>query len=120
MGRRKEQAAGTPVAGDGRPVAAAAPPIPLEPLDLLAGIAPGVDLHAEPLAPDGQRLAGGVKTSVGETGKMLRSGDSTIRRLIRTAVIRPAPEGSEPLVEGRDVAPDRAGVPPRTPDKPGE
>jgi hypothetical protein len=86
---------------------AAGPPIPLEPIDLLAGLAPGVELQA-----------GDVVTSVAQTGKLLRSGDTTIRRLIRTRVIRPCPSDS-PASGDDDL--ERAGVVlPRDPRKPGE
>lgn len=95
-------------------------PFPITPLDLLAGIGPGVELHAG--EPDGDVTAEGgdprqpVTTTVAETGKLLRAGDSTIRRLIRTPVLRPAERGDdEPSPE-----PERAGVVPRTPRRPGE
>jgi hypothetical protein len=103
----------------------ASPPLPLEPIDLLAGLAPGVDL-----LPDGSLAAtgaaagedGGVDAgvTVAELGRMLRSGDATIRRLIRTPVLRPAPArpGGEAARGSVDI--DRAGVPPRTRERPGE
>lgn len=91
------------------------PPIPLEPVDLLAGIAPGVVLHADE-AIDAEDAESGEVT-VGDVGRMLRSGDATIRRLIRTAGIRPT-EPAPPAAAPREVM--RAGVPPRTRDKPGE
>jgi len=47
-------------------------------------------------------------------GRQIRAGDGTVRRLIRTTVLRPAPGARR----GQDT--DRAGVPPRTPAKPGE
>ncbi|HZP42716.1 MAG TPA: hypothetical protein VFD84_14570 [Candidatus Binatia bacterium] len=98
--------------GRGRRRATEEPPIPLEPVDLLAGLASGIELVAGEAATDGD---GAELTGVGEVGKMIRSGDGTVRRLIRTATLRPA----APNVPS-DVEPDRAGVLPRTPDKPGE
>jgi hypothetical protein len=95
-------------------------PIPLEPVDLLVGLAPDVELLADDLPPgiDPETPAGApspASTTVAEAGKLIRAGEGTIRRLIRTRVLRPG-DGSP--VDGDDV--DRAGVPPRTPDKPGE
>ncbi|HYR95259.1 MAG TPA: hypothetical protein VEM57_00930 [Candidatus Binatus sp.] len=92
-------------------------PIALEPVDLLAGLAPGLELQADDLPaaldPDGPATA---STTVAEAGRLIRSGDGTIRRLIRTRVLRPGERSP-----GRGAAEtDRAGVLPRTPDKPGE
>jgi len=97
------------------------PPIPLGSVDLLAGLAPGVELAADDLPPgiDAEAestMAEPASLTVSEAGRLIRSGDGTVRRLIRTAVLTPT-EASTPRVEA-DV--DRAGVPPRTPDKPGE
>lgn len=94
-------------------------PLPLDAVDLLAGIAPGVQLEADdppegiPDADDPDAV--GI-TSVAEVGRMLRSGDATVRRLIRTEGISPH-EGN---AREAGVEPERAGVPPRTPRKPGE
>jgi hypothetical protein len=105
-GRRKRAAGGRRKPG----------PIALEPVDLLAGLAPGLELHADDvpptLDPDAPLPA---STTVAEAGRLIRAGDGTIRRLIRTQVLRPA---DRPARTGAD--PDRAGVLPRTPDKPGE
>jgi hypothetical protein len=94
------------------------PPIPLAPVDLLAGLAPGVELQADDLPPgivDDPPAAApmAASTSVPEAGKLVRAGDGTVRRLVRGRVIAP---GSREL----SAANDRAGVLPRTPDKPGE
>ena len=93
-------------------------PIPLEPVDLLAGLAPGLELQADEvpaaLDPDGDAAA--ATTSVAEVGKLVRAGEGVVRRLIRTSVLKPT-DGA-PGAEPADV--DRAGVLPRTPDKPGE
>jgi hypothetical protein len=101
--------------------APAGPPIPLAPIDLLAGLGPDVDLVADDLPPgiatdavDGTPTP--AVTSIPETGKLLRGGDATIRRLIRT---RGVLAGSAAPVT-RLAEPDRAGVPRRTPEKPGE
>jgi hypothetical protein len=96
-------------------------PIALEPVDLLAGLAPGVELHADDLPPgiDEESPAGAplpATVSVAEVGRLIRSGDGTIRRLIRTTVL--GPEKRPATREAVDT--DRAGVPPRTPGKPGE
>ena len=94
-------------------------PLPVTPLDLLAGLGEGVELHADGSldAPDASDdAAAPATTTVAETGKLLRSGDSTVRRLIRTSVLRPAaPSDEEPALE-----PERAGVLPRTRERPGE
>jgi hypothetical protein len=94
-------------------------PIPLDPVELLAGLAPGVELHADDV-PAGidpeQATTTPAATTVAEIGKLVRAGEATVRRLIRTAVLRPA--SATPSEEPADV--ERAGVLPRTPDKPGE
>jgi hypothetical protein len=91
-------------------------PIPLAPVDLLAGLAPGLELCADDvptgLDPDGDETA---RLTVAEAGRQLRAGDGTIRRLIRTAAVEPA----EPTTPPRDE-PMRAGVVPRTRERPGE
>jgi hypothetical protein len=86
-------------------------PIPCEPVDLLAGIATGVELAADDPPPAGEDDS--ATLTVAEVGRMLRSEDDTIRRLIRKARIEPSPAASEGDVR-------RAGVPPRTRTRPGE
>jgi len=101
-------------AGDG-----AEAPLPLDAVDLLAGIAPGVQLEADDppeCVPDADCPDAVGVTSVGEVGRMLRSDDTTIRRLIRTDGIAPG-DGTAAVL---GLEPERAGVPPRTPEKPGE
>jgi len=95
-------------------------PIALEPVDLLAGLAPGVVLRADDLPPgidaeSSARTPQSATLTVAEAGRLIRSGDGTIRRLIRTTVLGPE---KRPAREGADT--DRAGVPPRTARKPGE
>jgi len=101
----------------------AGPPIPLTPIDLLAGLGPDVELLADDLPPGiaSESPTGGsaptpAATSVAEAGKMLRAGDATIRRLVRTRGVLAG--SADPIP--RAAEPDRAGVVPRTPDKPGE
>src|SRR5438093_661549 len=94
-------------------------PIPTAPVDLLAGLAPGVELTADDLPPGiASDLAPATPASatVAEVGKLIRAGDRTVRRLIRTNVL-PAADAPAPDA-GADT--DRAGVLPRTSDKPGE
>jgi hypothetical protein len=90
------------------------PPIPLEPVDLLAGLAPDVELHADRVALEPDAAEKPAVTDAAQVGKLVRSGEATVRRLIRSATLRPAPAATD------DVEPERAGVLPRTPDKPGE
>jgi hypothetical protein len=94
------------------------PPIPLAPVDLLAGLAPGVELQADDLPPGivddpGATAPTATAVTVSQAGKLVRAGEGTVRRLVRGRVITP---GSRELIAGDD----RAGVLPRTPDKPGE
>ena len=121
MGRERI-GAGTIPAKAATDVAEKPVPIPLSPVDLLAGIAPGLELTADDL-PAG--IAGAVETTpatvtVEEVGKLLRCGEGTVRRLIRTAVLRPIQEGEQVRFLRSDVLACRAGVLPPTPDKPGE
>ncbi len=107
-----------------RPRARRAPkpvPIALEPVDLLAGLAPGVELHADDLPPGIDEESSATvplpaTLTVAEAGRLIRSGEGTIRRLIRTTVL--GPEKRPGAREDADT--DRAGVLPRTPGKPGE
>lgn len=97
------------------------PPIPLSPIELLAGLGPDVELLADDLPPGiaGASSDGGATpavTSVAEAGKLLRAGDTTLRRLVRTRGVLAGSADPIPRAAERD----RAGVPPRTPDKPGE
>jgi len=105
----------------GRARRAAGPPIPLDPIDLLAGLGPGVDLRTEDLPPGiDEAVPSSVATPTGvtvaEAGKLIRAGEETVRRLIRTDVLKPV-DAARPRRFG-DV--DRAGVPPRGSGKPGE
>ena len=113
--------------GGGRRVVEA--PIPLEAVDLLAGLAPGVELCADDLPPGIDPELSDSPTpatvTVAETGRLIRAGDGTVRRLIRTPLLAPddspdAGGGVNKPARSRSGEVDRAGVPPRTPDKPGE
>jgi len=95
-------------------------PIPAEPVDLLAGLAPGVELLADDPAaartgrpPRRRRPA---VTTVADAGKLVRSGDATVRRLIRTPLLAADRAASD----ASDDEPDRAGVVPKTRERPGE
>jgi hypothetical protein len=94
-------------------------PIPLEPVDLLAGLAPGVELETDtaPPAAGSEPDSGPMVATVAEVGKLVRAGEEIIRRLIRSPGVRPteAEDPDEPPLE-----PDRAGVVPRTRERPGE
>ena len=109
MGRRRS-------GGDQREPEA---PIPLDPVDLLAGLAPGLELQADELPPgidsDGPNAPTEASVTVADAGRMIRAGEGVVRRLIRTTVLVP-----DETTTSRADDVDRAGVPPRTPDKPGE
>jgi hypothetical protein len=118
----RRERTGTESTPGATPAAEKAAPIPLSPVDLLAGIAPGLELTADDL-PAG--VAGATETvpatvTVEEVGKMLRCGEATVRRLIRTAVLRPVESDGQVRFLRRDVLSCRAGVLPPSPDKPGE
>lgn len=91
-------------------------PIPLDPIGLVAGIAPGVELEAT-LSPD--RSAPPAPVSVEEVGRLLRCSEATVRRLIRTAVLRPVGVG-ERYVRRSDLEDYRSSLHRRAPGKPGE
>ena len=105
-----------------RPSSEQRTPLPVRPVNLLAGIAPGVDLGADDL-PGG--VAGTEATTpatvgVEEVGKMLRCGDATVRRLIQSGVLRPVEQRGKVRIRRTEVLALRAGVLPATSDKPGE
>ena len=109
-GRRKKT--GADVTGAG--------PIALDPVDLLAGLGSGLELQVDDLPagidPDAPDTALPASTTVSDTGRLIRSGDGTIRRLIRTRVLRPSGTSSARV----DAERERAGVVPRSREKPGE
>ena len=113
----KERRGAGPASADGDAKRRSPTPIPLEPVDLLAGLAPDVELHADGLLEDDDE-AERVTTTVTEAGRMIRAGEGTVRRLIRTTVLKPAsgtPTDQTPVEDD-----DRAGVVPRTRERPGE
>lgn len=98
------------------------PPIPLEPVNLLAGLAPGLELAAGVL-PEG--VAGAtadtpVTVTVDEIGRLLRCSEATVRRLIRTAVLRPIEVDGQLRVRCADLDEFRAAFGIGTSDKPSE
>lgn len=106
----------------GRAVGAAAGPsgegpIPLDPLSLITGIAPGITLEGT-VSSDG-RVPAGATVSVDEVGRLLRCSEATVRRLIRTAVLRPVGVG-ERCVRRSDVESYRQSLHRRVPGKPGD
>ena len=92
-------------------------PIPLDPLSLITGIAPGITLEGT-LSSDGRGPAGAT-VSVDEVGRLLRCSEATVRRLIRTAVLRPVGVG-ERCVRRSDVESYRQSLHRRVPGKPGD
>ncbi len=97
-------------------------PLPVRPVNLLAGIAPGVDLGADdlPAGVAGAEATMPATVSVEEVGKILRCGDATVRRLIQSGVLRPVEGRGKVRVRRTEVLALRAGVLPATSDKPGE
>jgi len=99
-----------------------APPIPLEPVNLLAGLAPGLELTVDPL-PRG--VAGAEETepvtvTVDEIGRILRCGEATVRRLIRTAVLRPIVVDGQIRIRRSELEAYRTTLGIGSPDKPSE
>jgi Helix-turn-helix domain len=92
-------------------------PIPLDALSVIAGIAPGVELEST-VSPDGSVPSAGT-VSVEDVGRLLRCSEATVRRLIRTAVLRPVGVG-ERFVRRSDVESYRKSLHRRIPGKPGE
>ena len=91
-------------------------------MSLLAGLAPGVELAADDL-PVGIASADETQpatVTVEEVGRLLRCGEATVRRLIRTAVLRPLQVGDQLHVRRADLEAYRSGVVPRLRGKPGE
>ena len=99
-----------------------APPIPLEPVNVLAGLGPGVELVVDDL-PAG--VAGADETqpmtvTVDEIGRLLRCSEATVRRLIRTAVLRPIVVDGQIRVRRSELDSYRTTLGIGTPDKPSE
>jgi excisionase family DNA binding protein len=102
-------------AGEGEP--ARRGPIQLDALNVITGIAPGIELEST-LSPDGSVPSAGP-VSVDEVGRLLRCSEATVRRLIRTAVLRPVGVG-ERYVRRSDVESYRRSLHRRLPGRPGE
>ena len=99
-------------------------PIPLKPINALAGIGSGLELTVDDLPPG---IAGNegrepepMYVTVTEVGRMLRLNETAVRRLIRTAVIRPVMVDGKVRVNRRDIEAYHASVHRGSPDKPGE
>lgn len=97
-------------------------PFPLDATSLLAGIGPGVTLESGRLPPNEAGASEGSDGVIGldELGRMLRCGEATIRRLIRTAVLEPVETDGRLAVRRADVERYLAAVARRSGRKPGE
>lgn len=97
-------------------------PFPLDATSLLAGIGPGVTLESGSLPPDRPEAPAADDGVIGldELGRMLRCGEATIRRLIRTAVLEPVESGGHLTVRRADVERYLAAIARRKGRKPGE
>jgi excisionase family DNA binding protein len=91
-------------------------PIPLDPASVITGIAPGITLEGT-VSPDGSVPP--TTISVDEVGRLLRCSEATVRRLIRTAVLRPVGVGDH-WVRRSDVESYRQSLHRRVPGKPGD
>jgi excisionase family DNA binding protein len=98
------------------------PPIPLEPVDLLAGLAPGVELVVDdlPRGVAGAEETEPVTVTVDEIGRLLRCSEATVRRLMRTAVLRPIVVDGKIRVRRSDLDTYRTTLGIGTPEKPSE
>ena len=105
-----------------RPDVRKTPPIPLEPLNLLAGLAPGVALLVDdlPRGVAGAEEAQPMTVTVDEIGRLLRCSEATVRRLIRTAVLRPIVVDGKIRVRRSELDAYRTTLGIGTPDKPSE
>lgn len=99
-----------------------APPIPLDAISVLAGLAPGLVLETDdvPAGVAGVTQDQPSTVTVEEVGKMLRCGESTVRRLIRTAVLRPVEVDGRIHVRRSDIEHYQQSLGVGSPGKPGE
>jgi excisionase family DNA binding protein len=100
----------------------AAPPIPLDPVNLLAGLAPGLELVVDdlPAGVAGAETTEPMTVTVDEIGRLLRCSEATVRRLIRTAVLRPIVVDGQIRVRRSELDAYRTTLGIGTPDKPSE
>lgn len=99
-----------------------ASPIPLDPVNLLAGLAPGVELVVDdlPRGVAGAEETEPVTVTVDEIGRLLRCGEATVRRLIRTAVLRPIVVDGQIRIRRSELDAYRTTLGIGTPEKPSE
>lgn len=97
-------------------------PIPLSPVNVLAGIGSSLELTADPLPAGvaGVPTEQSASVSVEELGRMLRVDEAAIRKLIRTAVIRPVVQDGKIRIPLKDILAYRASTGRGEPGKPGE
>ena len=97
-------------------------PIPLKPVSLLAGIGSGLELEADDLPPGvaGNAEAEPAYVTLDQVGRLLRMNEATIRRLIRTAVIRPVMVDGKIRIPLAQIQAYRSSVHRGTSEKPGE
>jgi excisionase family DNA binding protein len=122
MARGRVGADDEEIAGERSETRKQAPPIPLDPVNLLAGLAPGVELVVDdlPRGVAGAEETEPVTVTVDEIGRLLRCSEATVRRLIRTAVLRPIVVEGQIRVRRSDLDSYRTTLGIGTPDKPSE
>lgn len=122
MARGRVGADDEEIAGERSETRKSAPPIPLDPVNLLAGLAPGVELVVDdlPRGVAGAEETEPVTVTVDEIGRLLRCSEATVRRLIRTAVLRPIVVDGQIRVRRSDLDSYRTTLGIGTADKPSE
>jgi excisionase family DNA binding protein len=91
-------------------------------VNLLAGLGPGVELAVDelPAGVAGAEDREAVTVTIDEIGRLLRCGETTVRRLIRTAVLRPVVVDGQIRVRRSDLDTYRTTLGIGTPEKPSE